>query len=193
MPPASDPAALSVSAKLATTWPLAIGRSHSSFCAGEPKRSKISQVGALCTLTIVETAHPECASEMDKWRQSRPWNTRISAAYRLLSANQIDSAEVYAKEAATLDRRSPFVYNAFAQIARTCPYFRAHAPQQCALGLIDHDFPSEVRRKRHPLTAAHEAIAADQQCRQVEADLLPRLQMHNCATPYLHTFPLANV
>lgn len=68
-------------------------------------------------LTIVETQHPECASEIDKWRQSRPWNTRIGAVYRLLGENKIDSAEFYLKEAEILDRRSPFLYNAQAQIA----------------------------------------------------------------------------
>ena len=84
-------------------------------------RDRVAKINLLLAadslLTIVETAQPSCASEMDKWRQSRPWNTRIGAAYRLIGTGNIDSAEVYAKEAYILDRRSPFIYNAFAQIA----------------------------------------------------------------------------
>jgi len=85
---------------------------------GRDRTAKINLVHAADSLlTIVETAQPSCAGEIDKWRQSRPWNTRIGAAYRLIGTGNIDSAEVYAKEAYILDRRSPFIYNAFAQIA----------------------------------------------------------------------------
>lgn len=85
---------------------------------GRDRTAKINLLTAADSLlTIVETAQPSCAGELDKWRQSRPWNNRIGAAYRLLGAGNIDSAEVYAKEAYILDRRSPFIYNAFAQIA----------------------------------------------------------------------------
>jgi len=68
-------------------------------------------------LTVVETAAPECVSDIDRWRQSKPWNDRIGTAYRFLEANEVDSAEAYARSAHRLDRRSPFIYNAFAQIA----------------------------------------------------------------------------
>jgi tetratricopeptide (TPR) repeat protein len=68
-------------------------------------------------LTLVETALPSCAAETQRWRQSKPWSDRIGAAYRLLGADQVDSAEVYAREAGRLDRKSPFLFNAFAQIA----------------------------------------------------------------------------
>lgn len=68
-------------------------------------------------LTAIETAQPACIAETQRWRQSKPWNDRIGAAYRLLGANEVDSADHYAREAARLDRRSPFLYNAFAQIA----------------------------------------------------------------------------
>ena len=54
-PAASDPAEGSVSAKLPTASPLAIGRSQRSFCSGVPNFCRISQVGALCTLISVET------------------------------------------------------------------------------------------------------------------------------------------
>lgn len=68
-------------------------------------------------LTVVETAAPECAGDIDRWRQSKPWSDRIGATYGFLEANELDSAEFYAKKAYQLDRRSPFIYNAFAQIA----------------------------------------------------------------------------
>jgi tetratricopeptide (TPR) repeat protein len=68
-------------------------------------------------LTIVEQGAPGCEAETDKWRRSKPWNDRIGAAYRLLGEGNVDSAEVYTKEAFILDRTSPFTYNAFAQIA----------------------------------------------------------------------------
>ncbi len=67
-------------------------------------------------LTMIETAQPACKSETLRWRQSKPWSDRIGAAYRLL-ASDADSAEYYARQAARLDRSSPFLYNAFAQIA----------------------------------------------------------------------------
>lgn len=85
---------------------------------GRDRVTKINLLQAADSLlTVVEAAEPTCAEEIDRWRQSRPWNTRIGAAYRLLGTGNIDSAEVYAKEAFVLDRRSPFIYNAFAQIA----------------------------------------------------------------------------
>jgi tetratricopeptide (TPR) repeat protein len=68
-------------------------------------------------LSLVEREFPACAAETQRWRQSKPWSDRIGAAYRLLGADQIDSAEVYAREAARLDRKSPYLFNAFAQIA----------------------------------------------------------------------------
>lgn len=86
--------------------------------SGRDRTTPINLIDAADSLlTVVETANPECAGDIDRWRQSKPWNTRISEAYRLLGENSIDSAEVFAKEAYRLDRRSPFIYNAFAQIA----------------------------------------------------------------------------
>lgn len=85
---------------------------------GRDRNTKVNLLQATDSLlTVVETAHPECAEEIDRWRQSRPWNVRIGAVYRLLGENKIDSAEAVLKEAETLDRRSPFLYNAQAQIA----------------------------------------------------------------------------
>lgn len=85
---------------------------------GRDRNTKVNLLRATDSLlTIVETAHPECAEEIDRWRQSRPWNARIGTVYRLLGENKLDSAEIYLAEAEVLDRRSPFLYNAQAQIA----------------------------------------------------------------------------
>lgn len=85
---------------------------------GRDRERQIDLVHAADSLlSIVERAAPECESDVDRWRQSKPWNTRISEAYRLLGEGDIDGAEAMAKEAFRLDRRSPFVYNAFAQVA----------------------------------------------------------------------------
>lgn len=75
----------------------------------------VQQVDSL--LTIVEKVSPACAAETVAWRQSKPWSDRIGATYRLLGENQVDSAEFYARDAARLDRQSPYLFNAFAQIA----------------------------------------------------------------------------
>lgn len=85
---------------------------------GRDRERQINLVQAADSLlSIVEKAAPECESDVDRWRQSKPWNERISEAYRLLNEGDIDGAENYAKQAFQLDRRSPFIYNAFAQIA----------------------------------------------------------------------------
>lgn len=85
---------------------------------GRDRNTSINLVGeADSLLTLIETAQPECVSELQRWRQSKPWNERIAAAYRLLNEDQIDSAAHYAREAARLDRRSPFLFNAYGQIA----------------------------------------------------------------------------
>jgi tetratricopeptide (TPR) repeat protein len=85
---------------------------------GRDRNTKVNLMHATDSLlTIVEEGAPGCEAETDKWRRSKPWNDRIGAAYRLIGENKIDSAEVYAKEAFVLDRTSPFIYNALAQIA----------------------------------------------------------------------------
>jgi tetratricopeptide (TPR) repeat protein len=85
---------------------------------GRDRTTPIDLVGAADSLlTLVEAEGAACEAETDRWRQAKPWSTRIGHAYRNLEANNLDSAEYWAKEAFRLDRRSPFIYNAFAQIA----------------------------------------------------------------------------
>jgi tetratricopeptide (TPR) repeat protein len=85
---------------------------------GRDRETRITLINTVDSLfTVVETAMPACQAETDRWRQSGPWNARITAAYRNISAGQPDSADFYVREAMILDRRSPFLYNALAQIA----------------------------------------------------------------------------
>ncbi|HRQ79043.1 MAG TPA: tetratricopeptide repeat protein [Gemmatimonadaceae bacterium] len=106
--------------------------SQSDLNMGRDRNLMIDLVGqADSLLSVVETAMPECKVETVRWRQSKPWNDRIAAAYRLLGAQQVDSAERYAREAARLDRSSPFLFNAFAQIAVL------RGQQQAAIAYLD--------------------------------------------------------
>lgn len=85
---------------------------------GRDRNTQVDLIGqADSLLRVVEEGMPECKAETTRWRQSKPWNDRIAAAYRLLGADQVDSADRYAREASRLDHDSPFLFNAFAQIA----------------------------------------------------------------------------
>ena len=68
-------------------------------------------------LKAVEALDPSCTAETMQWRASKPWTERINKAYTFLGADNVDSAEVYAKRSAMLYANSPFVHNIFAQIA----------------------------------------------------------------------------
>jgi len=85
---------------------------------GRDRTTPIDLIGmADSLLRVVESAMPECKDETLRWRQSKPWNDRIAAAYRLLNADELDSAQHYLTQAARLDRSSPYLFNARAQIA----------------------------------------------------------------------------
>ena len=68
-------------------------------------------------LRVVEALAPSCAEQTAQWRSSKPWTERINKAYTFLGAEAVDSAEFYTKQSAQLHPTSPFVHNAFAQIA----------------------------------------------------------------------------
>ena len=85
--------------------------------AGRDRNTRIDLAAtADSLLTSVEDAAPSCIPDIDRWRQSKPWNDRIAAAYRFLGTGEVDSADYYAGKARQLDRRSPFLYNLLAQI-----------------------------------------------------------------------------
>ncbi len=69
-------------------------------------------------LKMVEAVDPTCANETYAWRAARPWTSRIQRVYALLDSNRVDDAERLAKRAAQLYAASPYVHNAFAQIAQ---------------------------------------------------------------------------
>lgn len=83
-----------------------------------PKTATVDLVASTDSLLrIVEAQGPACVQATAEWRQSKPWTDRLNMAYQHLGAGQVDSADHYLKRAALLHTESPFVHNAFAQIA----------------------------------------------------------------------------
>lgn len=86
--------------------------------AGGVKTETIDLITAADSLLkAVEALDPSCAQETLQWRAARPWTERINKAYKALGAEQMDSAEFYARRSAQLYASSPFVHNILAQIA----------------------------------------------------------------------------
>jgi tetratricopeptide (TPR) repeat protein len=75
--------------------------------------------GADSAFTIVEKAAPECATVVAQWRQQKPWLNTLNAAINALNANQLDSAEAYAKRSLMLDRKAPYAYSVLGSIAKS--------------------------------------------------------------------------
>lgn len=69
-------------------------------------------------ITIVEQSSPACAAYMAPFRQQKAWLNVTNAAINALNANQLDSAEIFARRSLTLDRKSPYAYTVLASIAR---------------------------------------------------------------------------
>lgn len=69
-------------------------------------------------LKAVEAVSPSCVAETQQWRQSKPWTERLNKAYAFLGTNDLDSASYYTDRSALLYANSPFVHNAYAQIAQ---------------------------------------------------------------------------
>jgi len=70
-------------------------------------------------ITIVEQSSPACTAFMAPFRQQKAWLNVTNAAINALNANQLDSAEIFARRSLTLDRKSPYAYSVLASIART--------------------------------------------------------------------------
>jgi tetratricopeptide (TPR) repeat protein len=75
-------------------------------------------VAADSSFSAVEKALPECAQVIAQWRQQRPWLNTLNAAINALNANQLDSAELFAKRSLLLDRRAPYAYSVLGSIAQ---------------------------------------------------------------------------
>lgn len=69
-------------------------------------------------LKAVEALSPSCITETLQWRQSKPWTERLNKAYAFIGTNDLDSATIYTDRAAILHANSPFVHNAYAQLAQ---------------------------------------------------------------------------
>jgi len=69
-------------------------------------------------ITIVEKSSPQCAAFMAPFRQQKAWLDMTNAAINALNANQLDSAEVFAKRSLTLGRNSPYPYTVLANVAK---------------------------------------------------------------------------
>ena len=70
------------------------------------------------SFSVVEKASPECVPVVIQWRQQRPWLNTLNSAISALNANQLDSAEAFAKRSLLLDRHAPYAYSVLGSIAR---------------------------------------------------------------------------
>ncbi len=86
---------------------------------GTPKEQVIDLAKTADSLfTTVEAQSPACHGETKPFRQAKPWQDRINAAFKFMAANEVDSAEVYAKSSQVLDRWSPYAPRVYAAIAQ---------------------------------------------------------------------------
>jgi tetratricopeptide (TPR) repeat protein len=86
---------------------------------GTPKEQVVDLAKMADSLfTTVEAMGPACHSETRPFRQAKPWQDRINAAFKFMAANEVDSAEFYAKSSQVLDRWSPYAPRVFAAIAQ---------------------------------------------------------------------------
>jgi len=69
------------------------------------------------SFSAVEKAAPECTAVVAQWRQQKPWLNTLNAAINALNANQLDSAESFAKRSLLLDRHAPYAYSVLGSIA----------------------------------------------------------------------------
>jgi Tfp pilus assembly protein PilF len=67
--------------------------------------------------TVVEKAEPACVPTILQWRQQKPWLNTLNAAINALNANQLDSAETFAKRSLLLDRHAPYAYSVLGSVA----------------------------------------------------------------------------
>jgi tetratricopeptide (TPR) repeat protein len=67
-------------------------------------------------ITLVETAHPECAQQTSAVRQ-QAYVPLVNASIQNLNSGQVDSASANAQRAASIYKKSPYVYNVLAGVA----------------------------------------------------------------------------
>lgn len=65
---------------------------------------------------IVETANPECISETARWRGQRAWINLVNKSIERMNADDIDAAELAAKNAIVLNPYGPYGYVVLASV-----------------------------------------------------------------------------
>jgi tetratricopeptide (TPR) repeat protein len=74
--------------------------------------------GADSLFTIVEKAQPTCVTEINQWREFKPYQTMVQAAYKAIGAGAVDSAERLAKRALMLSKTGPQPYDVLWRVAQ---------------------------------------------------------------------------
>lgn len=76
-------------------------------------------------LAAIDTAYnkvlqlkPECASDLVAMRRNQAWAKLVNAAYQQANAGALDSAELFAKRALTLDPSAPYGHEVMAIVAQ---------------------------------------------------------------------------
>ena len=116
-------------------------------------------------ITIVENSSAECAAYMAPFRQQKAWLNVTNAAINALNANQLDSAEIFAKRSLTLERKSPYAYTVLASVAKQRKNFPAmieYSKQVIATAGNDTAYADVKERAQYELasTLAERARAA---------------------------------
>jgi hypothetical protein len=104
----------------------------------------------------VEALSPSCETETLQWRQSKPWTERLNKAYAFLGQDALDSAQYYTDRSALLFSKSPFVHNAYAQIAQKrgdVPTMLGHLRNAIASAEGDTSLTTTVKQLRFQLAA----------------------------------------
>ena len=97
---------------------VAISGTRGSYGIATNPSANIDLLAAADTaFTLVETAQPACKTEINQWRQQKPWLESVNAAITAVNAENYDSAQVYAQRALTIDRRAPYAYTVLATVA----------------------------------------------------------------------------
>ena len=75
-------------------------------------------VGADSLFSIAEKAVPACAQESAQWREYKPYQNLVQAAYKAMSANSADSAERFARRAQLLSKSGAQPYDVLWRVAK---------------------------------------------------------------------------
>lgn len=74
--------------------------------------------GADSLFQMVEKAQPTCAAEIAQWREYKPYQTYVQAAYKAIAANNTDSADKMVRRAQLLSKSGPQTYDVLWRIAQ---------------------------------------------------------------------------